>query len=108
MMRMSEGKKNSALELIACHLSVPYGMGSVTAEHLAQALRAGSLSVLSAAPKALRIATWLFIENTPELIVRATYEAGADVSRANRLYEETLKDHMVRVPAWEDSIRYMI
>ena len=60
---MSVTRYGSALHMLAAHLSVPYGPGAVTAEHIETLLQTGSFSGLEDAPEAAAIAHSLFTEN---------------------------------------------
>lgn len=93
------------LELAVTHLNAPVGP-VVTVEHLAQALRAGSVAGLD--KRTAAIVSHLFVELDPGLIARCAYEAGSDLRRANELYKESLTDHLPRVPDWENAIAHLV
>ena len=95
--------RNSKLDLATGHLNTPVGP-LVEPEHLALALRAGSVSHVQAGSRTETVRgllLTLFVETTPALIVGCAREAGADLQSVNRLYEETLADHLPRVIEWE-------
>lgn len=93
------------LELAVTHLNAPVGP-VVTVDHLAQALRAGSVAGLDARTAA--IVSHLFVELDPGLIARCAYEAGSDLRRASELYKESLACHLPRVPNWENAIAHLV
>ncbi len=93
------------LELAVTHLNAPVGP-IVAVEHLAQALRAGSVAGLD--KRTAAIVSYLFVELDPGLIARCAYEAGADLRRANELYKESLADYLPRVPDWENAIAHLL
>lgn len=98
---------NSGLELAIGHLNASAGP-VLTAEQLAEALRAGSTHDLPLAPAAAALIGSLFAELSPELILRCTAEASADVQHVNRLYRETLGQAFPPVPAWERSVEHLL
>ena len=94
---------NSKLDLAAGHLNTPVGP-LVKPEHLALALRKGSVSHVQAGSRTDTVRgllLTLFVETAPALILGCAREAGADLQSVNRLYEETLADHLPRVMEWE-------
>jgi hypothetical protein len=97
--------RTGGLELAVTHLNAPVG-AVVTVEHLAQALRSGSVAGLD--ERVAAVIAYLFVELNPGLIARCAYEAGSDLRRANELYKESLADHLPRVPDWESSIAHLI
>lgn len=95
--------RNSKLDLAAGHLNTPVGP-LVKPEHLALALREGSVSHVHAGGRteAVRgLLLTLFIEADPALILGCAREAGADLESVNRLYNEAIHDHLPRVKDWE-------
>ena len=100
-------RQQSSLELAIGHLNAPIGP-VLNALQLASALRAGSTRHLSASPTAAALIGSLFAELSPDLILRCTAEAAADVLHANRLYHESLADAFPRVPAWEASVEHLL
>lgn len=94
------------LGLAVTHLNASTGP-VLTAAQLAHILRAGSVDAIADAPAAA-LASYLFIELEPRLITLCAHEAGADVMHANRLYQESLRHGMQRVPAWEKSVQYLL
>ena len=95
-----------SLGLAVTHLNASTGP-VLTAEHLAKILRAGSVDVITDAPAAA-LASYLFVELEPRLIALCAYQAGTGVAQANRLYQDSLRHGMLRVPAWEQSVRYLL
>lgn len=93
------------LQLAVTHLNAPVG-SVVTVEHLAQALRAGSVAGLD--ERRAAIVSYLFVELDPALIARCAYEAGSHLRRANELYKESLADHLPRVPQWENAVAHLV
>ena len=105
MMQPETGNADS-LGLAVTHLNASAGP-VLTAEHLAQILRAGSVDVISDGPAAA-LASYLFVELEPRLIALCAYQAGAGIAHANRLYQDSLRHGMLRVPAWEKSVQYLL
>jgi hypothetical protein len=93
------------LEPAVTHLNAPVGP-LVTVEHLAHALRSGSVEGLDETVGA--VVRYLFVELSPGLIARCVYEAGSNLRQANELYKESLADHLPRVQDWEDDIAHLI
>jgi hypothetical protein len=96
---------DSGLQLAVTHLNVPVGP-VLTTEHLARALRSGSLAGFD--QRSAAILSHLFIELDPGLIARCAHEAGADLRRANDLYKESLQAHLPRVPRWEKAVEELL
>ena len=96
----------SGLDLAVTHLNAPVGP-VLTREELTSALRAGQLAAIRQ-PQAAALATYLFVELEPSLIVRCVREAGADLRRANDLYEDTLCAKAPRSPSWERSVEHLL
>jgi hypothetical protein len=99
--------ENSAINLVVTHMNAPCGP-VLSREHLEMVLLAGTLEVLEDNDRVKALLYWLFIENSPRLIVKSTREAGSKVVLANKLYEEIVRFGQHRVPEWEESIQYMI
>lgn len=97
--------KGSALEIAVTHLNVPVG-DILTVEQLAQALRTGTVAGLE--PKPAALVSYLFIELEPHVIAMCAAEVGASLRTVNQLYEESLRDHIPRVPAWEQAVAHLI
>jgi hypothetical protein len=95
------------LGLAVTHLNAPVG-ACLTEAQLAEALRFGTVAPLTASPTAAALLRYLFVELDPRLIVLCAYEAGTDVAHANLLYQENLRHAMPRVPAWEQSIEFLL
>jgi hypothetical protein len=96
---------SSSLSVAVTHLNAPVGP-VLTVEELAQALLSGSVASLN--KKAAAIVSYLFIELDPSLIASCVAEAGSDLRRANRLYEEAVQAHVPRVPGWEEAVEHLI
>ncbi len=95
--------RNSKLDLAVGHLNTPVGP-LVKPEHLALALREGSVSHVQAGSRteAVRgLLLTLFVETAPALILGCAREAGADLCSVDRLYQEAISDHLPRVKDWE-------
>lgn len=90
---------SSHLELAVSHLNAPYGE-VVLVKHLRDALRAGSINVISE-PVAAAVVSYAFVELEPRSIALCASEAGSDLRHADLLYRETLKNSLPCVPAWE-------
>ncbi len=95
-----------SLGLAVTHLNASTGP-VLTVAQLAHILRAGSVDVIADAPAAA-LASYLFVELEPRLIALCAYQAGAGVAQANRLYQDSLRHGMQRVPAWEQSVQYLV
>ena len=91
------------LDLAATHLNASVGP-IVTAAHIAEALRAGSLAPLADAPDVEAMVSYLFIELKPQLIARCAIEAGVTLIQAHALYLDTLAKRVPRVPRWESDM----
>lgn len=96
----------SGLDLAVTHLNAPVGP-LLTRNDLMSALRAGRLVAIRQ-PAAAALATYLFVELEPALIVRCIREAGSDLQRANDLYEDTLRAKAPRSPSWERSVEHLL
>ena len=72
----------------------------VTAQHIAQALRAGTAEAVPE-PEAAALVSRLFVELEPRLVALCAAEAGADLRQANRLYDESVANSVPRNAAWE-------
>lgn len=96
-----------ALNLVVGHLNVPVG-SMLRAAQLATALRAGSIGPLEDTPGVAALISSLFVDTSPDLILRAALEARAPVAKVQRLYLETLVDHLPRVPAWEEAVECLL
>jgi hypothetical protein len=97
--------RGSALEIAVTHLNVPVGE-IVTVDQLTQALRTGTVAGLKRTPAA--VLSYLFVELEPSLIARCAAEAGANLRTVNQLYEESLRGHLPRTPAWEEAVAQLI
>jgi hypothetical protein len=97
---------HSHLSLAATHLNSSIGP-VVTAAHVAQALHAGSITVIADNPSAAAMVGYLFVELEPRLIALCTAEAQSDMAHANRLYTESLSHALPRVLAWENAVKYL-
>jgi hypothetical protein len=106
-MRNHPLQKQESLGLAVAHLNASVG-SVLTVEQLAKALRAGTTDVIADAPTAAALVSYLFTELEPKLIVLCAREADSDVRHADMLYREGLAQAMPRVPAWENSIRYLV
>lgn len=104
---MQTNQHSGNLGLAVTHLNAPVG-ACLTEAQLADALRAGTVAPLADNPTAAALLRYLFVELDPRLIVLCAYEAGTDVAHANMLYQENLRHTMPRVPAWEQSIEYLL
>jgi hypothetical protein len=96
----------SGLDLAVAHLNAPVGP-VLTREDLMSALRAGRLVAIKH-PEAAALATYLFVELDPSLIVRCMRETGSDLRRANDLYEDTLRAKAPRSLSWEHSVEGLL
>ena len=90
---------DSAGTMIAFHLSVPYGLGTVSEQDVYEALKHGSLETIPSPAKDILVS--LFNENSPASILKAAYECGASVEKVQRLYEEIVGMPWHRSPEWE-------
>lgn len=79
----------SAGSMIARHLSVPYGDGTVTAQDVFEVLTHGSLSGISS--PARDVLAGLFTETSPASVLRAVRECGSTLEKAQTLYAQTLE-----------------
>ena len=93
--------------MAATHLNAPTGP-VLSAEQLAEALRAGSVDVIAHWPAAAALVSYLFVEVEPRLITLCANEAGAGLAQANRLYQESLRDGLPRVSAWEQAVAHLL
>ncbi len=89
----------TALSLLSGHLSVST-VARVSAGQLAVALETGHLSAVGDSQSRALIAG-VFGEHNPDLILRATSEAGGTPATANALYVESLADGLPCCPDWE-------
>jgi len=96
----------SGLDLAVTHMNAPVGP-ILTSEDLQSALRAGRLTAIQS-PAAAALATYLFVELEPPLIVRCIREAGSDLHRANEMYEDTLRAKAPRSLSWERSVAELL
>ncbi|WP_374013073.1 hypothetical protein [Pseudoxanthomonas koreensis] len=99
--------QQSGLELAVAHLNASVGPVLTTGQ-LAAALRAGSTRNLPVPPAAAALISSLFAELPPDLILRCTVDAAADVRRVNGLYLEALADALPPVRAWEASVEHFL
>lgn len=90
---------DSAGALIAFHLSVPYGPGIVSEQDVYEVLKHGSLAGIKSPAKDVLVS--LFNENSPTSILKAVYECGASVEKAQKLYGEIIAMPFPRSPDWE-------
>ncbi|MEN4919317.1 hypothetical protein ABE485_11635 [Achromobacter spanius] len=92
------------LEMIATHLNAPYGQ-IVDASDVAAALRSGDLASVSGDDLARELLASMFVELEPELIGRASFEAGVRLEEAQRLYQQT-RDlfGLPKAARWEEAI----
>ncbi|EHK64068.1 hypothetical protein [Achromobacter arsenitoxydans] len=92
------------LEMIATHLNAPYGH-VVDANDVAAALRSGNLSSASDDALANELLAHMFLELEPELIGRASFEAGVRLEEAQALYQ-LARDRfgLPRSTRWEDAL----
>ena len=100
-------RQQAGLELAVRHLNASVGP-VLTARQLAAALHAGSTRNLPMSPAAAALVGSLFAELPPDLILRCTTEAAADVRRVNALYREALADAFPPVQAWEASVEHFL
>ncbi|OWQ47193.1 hypothetical protein CDL60_12535 [Roseateles noduli] len=91
------------LDLAATHLNASVG-AIVSAAHIAEALRAGSLTPLAPEPDVEAMVSYLFVELKPQLIARCATEAGVGLMQAHALYLDTLTRQVPRVSAWESDM----
>ena len=98
---------SSSLGLAVTHLNAPVG-AVLTIAQLTDALRAGSINVVSDSPTAAAIISYLFVELNPRLISLCAREAGADLHHVNMLYKEALAHSLPRVPEWENAVEYLL
>lgn len=96
-----------SLGLAVTHLNAPVGAVLHT-EQLAGALRAGSVNAIADSPMAAALVSYLFVELDPRLIASCANQAGASVALANVLYEESLRNAMPRVAAWEQAVAHLL
>ncbi len=96
-----------SLGLAVTHLNAPAGP-VLAVEQLAAALRAGSVTAITDSPTAAALASYMFVELEPRLIALCAHEAGAGLAHANRLYQESLRDGLARVPAWEQAVAHLL
>lgn len=94
----------SSLSVATGHLNASVGP-VLDIGTLAAALRLGSAHEAGASPDAAALISTLFVELTPDLILRCAAEANSDVFAANALYQEALEDRLPPVPEWERAIQ---
>lgn len=94
----------SSLSMAAGHLNASVGP-VLDIGTLAAALQLGSVHEAGASPDAAALISTLFVELTPDLILRCAAEANSDVFAANALYQEALEDMLPPVPEWERAIQ---
>ena len=90
---------DSAGTMIAFHLSVPYGPDIVKEQDIYNALKNGSLDGIATPAKDILVS--LFNENSPASILKAVYECGSSVEKAQKLYGEIIAMPFPRSPDWE-------
>ncbi|MFT4179701.1 MAG: hypothetical protein QM612_09615 [Thermomonas sp.] len=100
-------RQQSGLELAVRHLNASVGPVLTTGQ-LASALRAGTTRDLPVSPTAAALISSLFAELPPDLILRCTVEAAADVHCVDALYRESLADALAPVRAWETSVEHLL
>lgn len=92
------------LEMIATHLNAPYGQ-VVNPSDVAAALRSGDLSCVSGDDLVKELLASMFVELEPELIGRASYEAGVRLEEAETLYQQARKQFgLPRAMRWEEAL----
>ena len=89
----------SALALLSGHLSVST-VARVSVGQIGVALETGHLSAVGD-NQAHALIAGVFNEHTPDLILRATSEAGGTPATANALYVESLAEGLPCCPNWE-------
>jgi hypothetical protein len=97
----------SNLEMAIAHLNAPVGP-VLTVDHLAKILRAGTTAALVDEPAAAAVASYLFVEIDPRLISLCATEAKADMGHVNMFYQETLRQSVPAVPAWEKAVEFLL
>lgn len=90
---------DSAGTMIAFHLSVPYGPDIVKEQDVYNALKNGSLGGIATPAKDMLVS--LFNENSPASILKAAYECGSSVEKAQKLYREIIAMPFPRSTDWE-------
>lgn len=88
----------SAASLIATHLNAPYGKIVSTCDVITS-LKSGCLSASSKEANSLLEA--LFIEVSPDLILKCADEINASLQKVNCLYQKTLELGLMPSQAWE-------
>lgn len=87
------------LRMAVSHLNTSVG-ACITAEQLSQAMRHGTAAALNDR-KAAALASSVFTELSPQMIVLASHEAQASMPQIQALYQESLSLHHPRVLDWE-------
>lgn len=90
----------SAASLIATHLNAPYGK-IVSAGDVIASLKSGQFA--AASKEANGILEALFIEVSPDLILKCADQVDAPLDKVNDLYQMTLALGFMRSPNWEDA-----
>ena len=98
---------SASLGLAVTHLNAP--AGSVLSEaQLTRSLRDGSVRGIADSPAAAALVSYLFVEVEPRLIAQCASDAGASLAQADLLYQESLRDGLPRVPAWEQAVVHLL
>ncbi len=100
---MSRSTMESAGSLIAFHLSVPYGLGTVSEEDVYEILKNGTLAGIRSPAK--DVLAFLFHENSPTSILKAVGECGGSLENVQELYEEIRGMSFPPAPEWEKMTR---
>lgn len=103
----SQEQGATGLALAVAHLNAALGP-VLTAVQLAQAMRAGTVRHLSDNPVGAALVESLFVELSPELIVRCANDAGANLVQVERLYQESLEHAMPPAHAWEKARAHLL
>ena len=94
------------LQLCVTHLNASVGE-RLNQQQLTQAFKQGSVGSLSDRTAAALIGS-AFAELSPQTIVLAARESGADIAQVNALYAESLLAHQPRVPSWERAVAHWL
>ena len=92
----------SAASLIATHMNAPYGR-IVSAEDVVASFKSGVFAASS--KEANDILEALFIEVSPDLILKCAEQIQVPVEMASHLYQAALDRGLMHSPAWENAVR---
>jgi len=97
---------SKALEIVATHLNAAAGP-VVRPEQVKAALVAGDLGAIED-DLARALVAYMFVEISPELVMRCVQESGCAISSANSLYLSTLRDSVPACPSWEKAMETLL